>query len=269
MMWAEGQQVQEANVSPSSNGNVTFTGIACCDIAAGGDIEQVKYSLFANAEGWQTSVVPNEILFTPGQEGFPFYVNVSVPIGTSYYTSRTLYVNGIATIFPDNITYNLGLISGTIKIKQYYEYAISSMETNLDVDRGKKVIYNLSITNMGNGRDKFQLEIRNLIEQKKSGLNLNFQDSFELDSNTSKYIDVLIEISDSTKPRKYEIEFMLKSQQEELNEGFSVTENLTLIINVEDEVEDEYDLHSIFIGFIILVLIILAIIFIKMRKSNK
>ena len=95
-------------------------------------------------------------------------------------------------------------------------------------------------------------------------MKIYFQEQFEFDSNATKNIDLIVRTSDSTKPGKYELQLQLKSTQEELNEGFSEPENLTLTIFVKD---DNY-FYPIIVGFTILVLIILAAIILKKRKKK-
>lgn len=256
LRWAEGQEVQEADVAPGSDGNVTFHGTASCDIAAGGKIDQIKYILFADAGNWNTQVNPNEIIFTPECEELPFLVNVSVPIGTSCYTSRTLKVHGIATTYPDNITYTLQPTTGTIKIKLVYNFKIKANASDCRINKGEKATYQLNIKNIGNGRDKLKLEIKNMEEHYHSGIKLYFQDTFELEPNSTKYLNLIVKSSDFTKAGKYKLELSLRSTQEELNEGSSESKNLTVLLKVQDDIDNFNPFISVLSFLFIFILLI-------------
>jgi len=265
LSWVEGSDVQEAVVSPGSTGNVSFIGIARFYFAIFNETEEAKYFLFANSDqGWKTVVEPNEITLTPEQNYQRFYVNVTVPTGTSFYTSDTLRVYANTIIYPGNHTDLINEITASIKVKQFYGLRVSPHISSKQIKKGDKAFYNLSISNTGNAADTIIISVTNLDEVKDSGLEIIVPEQLEIEYNETKFIELLVKTSKNTKSGNYQIKLSVRSDQEERNNGFAVPYNLTLTL----EVEPDLFISMLSNGVILIALVFLGLVsWIKRQKK--
>jgi hypothetical protein len=233
--WAEGQEVQEADVRPGESGLVTFAGTVSAELAAGGAIQDVRVELVGSTDqGWPVTVTPAIVMLNPGTEEKAVSVTVAVTPETSYYTSGTLTLGGRAAAFPGSLSYNIPSISGTIKIKQYYRFSIGCSKPYIEVAPSERLVFNLQIVNEGNARDKFGIEIKNLEKLSKSAWTVTLsRPQIEIPEKNEETIPIPVGT-----PIKFNlwinevqnIEVIVRSVQEELNEGFTLPQTFTLTV---------------------------------------
>ncbi len=276
LRWDEGQEVQEADVSPGGSGVATFTGTLSVDIAAGGDVEEVWVELVGSTDkGWPVSISPSTIKLDPSNEEKPFTAKVSVPQGTTYYTSGTIIVNGTATMYPSNNVSKVDGIIGTIRIKPFYTFDPSSMELIKKIDTDDGTIFNIIIENTGNIKDRYRISIENLDELTKLGFEIGCRSQIEIESNESETIQLSVNARNTVDGGEYNIDVSIKSIQEEINEGFTTPQivSLTAVIEKDDDESQYEDLQDNFIsiliiGIIFIIVIVVIIILIGLRKSR-
>ena len=275
LRWAEGQEVQEADVRPGESGIVTFAGTASVDLAAGGDVEEVWFELQGSTDmGWPVTVSPSTIKFDPSTEEKPFSAQVTVPQGTSYYTPGTITVNGTATSYPDQIVWNISGIQGTVRIKQFYRFIPSSPESTQFIEGEEGAVFDIVIDNTGNARDKFMISIENSEELLPLGFTFEYYGPIEINSNESDTIQLIVYARDDVDNGVYDIEISIKSIQEELNEGSTTPQTLSLSVVVGGKGSAGGSQDSFFfigiIGIIVVVVIVAVLILIlKGLRNNK
>jgi len=257
-------RIQVAKVGAGDEGVVIFTGEVNVDMVARGDVQKIIIYLTATSRyGWPTIVNPPRITFNPNTDTeIPFRVVVIVPPNTSCYVNDTITVSGDATVFPNEYRDKLKPINMTFKIEQYYGSILKIRNSVQNIDKEEKVVYTLNITNTGNGQDIFNIYIDNLKELEKDGLEIMVPKEVILNSYEYKTIDLVIQTSKDTKPGKYNIDVSIGSIEGDSNKSFAVHQNITLILEIEED-------YFIPIAIGITVLILISLIIIKIKKKNK
>ncbi len=233
--WAEGQEVQEADVRPGESGLVTFTGTVSADLAAGSVFQDVRVSLIGSTDqGWPVTVTPAIVMLNPGTEEKAISCTVAVTPEMSYYTSGTLSLGGQAAAFPGSLQFTVPPITGTIKIKQYYRFTIGCAKPYVEVAPSERLTFQLRIMNEGNARDKFGIDINNLQKLTKDAWTVTLsQNQIEIQQINEDYIPIQVGT-----PIKFNlwindvqtIEITVKSVQEELNEGYTLPQTFVLTV---------------------------------------
>ncbi len=235
IQWAEGQQVQEADVRPGESGLVTFTGTVSADLPAGGAFQDVIVNLQGSTDqAWPVTVTPATVLLQPGTEEAPISATVAVTPETSYYTAGSLTIGGTASAFPGSLRYPINPVTATIKIKQYYRFSIGCSKPYVEVAPSERLVFNLQIMNEGNARDKYGIEIKNLEKLSKDSWTITLsRPQIEIPEKNEETIPIPVGT-----PIKFNlwinevqnIEVIVKSVQEELNEGFTLPQSFTLTV---------------------------------------
>ncbi len=184
-------------------------------------------------QNWTVNVIPQTVIF---QESGSERVNITItaPPETSYYSSGQFSLSGTVTYNPGGVKYNIMPVTGTIKINQYYLFSINCIEPAKDIRAGRETAYEINISNEGNARDLFKINVVNADELIMKG----FEFELELDLIEIPEKDHTIILLNVTAPdnvianNNYEIELNVFSYQAKLNENKTVENNLTLSANV-------------------------------------
>ncbi len=233
--WADGQQVQEADVKPGESGLVTFSGTISADLSAGGTFQDVKVELTGSTDqAWPVTVTPVVSMLDTNTEERPISVTVAVTAESSYYTSGQLTLTGYATAFPGTLRYPIPAVTATIKIEQYYRFSVGCSKPYMEVAPSERLVFNLQIMNEGNARDKYQIEIKNLEKLSKDSWTVTLsRNQIEIPEKNEETIPIPVGT-----PIKFNlwindvqnIEIVVKSVQEELNEGFTLPQSFPLTV---------------------------------------
>jgi hypothetical protein len=171
----EGESEQIANVRPGEHGTVIFPGTVEARIPAGSNTQDVVVYLSGSTTNtWPVVVNPPTIQVDPGGEA-PFQVTVAVPPETSYYVEDQLTITGTATTFPLGLNYNIQGTTGTIRIQQFYKFALSCDKPYREIAPTEQTVFNIKIWNYGNGRDTFNINIPNYNTLVSNGWNIQLE----------------------------------------------------------------------------------------------
>lgn len=283
LKWNPGQEIQEADVRPGGDNNVMFTCVANCDLVAGGTYQRVVLNLYATSENdWPISIDPIQIEYRPETDtDIPFSVIVTVPAKTSYYTTDTIMVYGNATAYPGGVSEEINPIVGSIRMRQYFDLIVETGFNRESLRMGDETKFNITITNTGNARDDFQINIKNSKELEDAGIEIDLDRSrIEIDSNEKGTIQVTIKTSKDSKAGTYDINLETKSVLEELIEGLTIPYEISPTIKVEEGKSEgkseDNSLLMVVIPLIIIIIVIIVIVVIwvisnasKKRDQNK
>ncbi len=269
LQFNEGEEVQQANVRPGESGEVSFHGTVSADIPAGGAVQDVQvYLRAATNQGWPTTITPAVIMLQLGTEEAPFIATVKVPIETSYGTESIIIIDGTAETFPGSSTSEVPPLAGTIKIAQYYRFALDCDAPTLKTTSGSDVTFELIIRNEGNGRDRFSIEVNNLDELTRKGFEIELSRSMiEIPEKGEQTVEITIKVPDGSKGvGKNNIELKVCSELEPLGQRIYQRYTLTLKVS-EDNIFLSTDFWYIII--VIIILTVCIIIFWKYKKSKR
>jgi hypothetical protein len=233
----EGEEEQIADVSPGANGSVFFPGIIMVETSSGSEVQDVFVSLNGSTGlNWPVTIVPSQILAKPGIEE-TFTVKVLVPPETSNFISDTLTVSGTAEPNPGTEKYNLSPITGSIRIAQFYKFALECDDPSKDVGLGEQVQFQLKIWNYGNGRDTFAVRILDLDKLSANGFTVELgTNTVEVDEKSLKEISIMVKApSDKSKLGNQTIEVEVKSEQQAVLEGSAFPKTYPIKVEVKDE----------------------------------
>lgn len=184
-------------------------------------------------QNWTVNVIPQTVIF---QESGSERVNITItaPPETSYYSSGQFSLGGTVTYNPGGVKYKIMPVTGTIKINQYYLVSINCTDPIKEIGSGRKTTYEINISNEGNARDKFKINIVNLDELIMEGFELELDhDTIEIPEKD--HITILLNVTapnNVTANKNYEIKLNVFSLQAKLNENKTIEHNLTLSANV-------------------------------------
>lgn len=221
-----------SEVGPNQHGIIIYPGTITCNMyGVGKNIQTVIIELHASTDqGWPSTVIPNQIIFEEsGSESFN--VTVYIPPGTSYYTTGMLTIGGTISLTPGSIRYNYQAVTMTIKVNQYHGLTIRCREPLQEIQTGEQTEYKINITNMGNARDKFQINITNHEELEAKGFKLELNPDLvhvPEAENATVELNITAPVNGEIN-QNHEIQINIFSVQAKLNENETIEENLTLI----------------------------------------
>jgi uncharacterized membrane protein len=257
----EGEEEQVANAKPGEPNFVIFSGIVETQIPAGGNISYVDVHLNLTLNhDWPAEVSPSIFRMGLGDHK-NFEVTVWIPEGTLSNVTGSILISGNATGHPVNIPLTLYNAWGLIRVAQYHDADINIVDSNKIIEKDDKCIFNLEITNKGNGNDVILFNIDNNNNLVKNGIEVYLPEKIELDVNETKSIEVIVKTSSDTKKGEYDIHLNLTS---ELDCSFSVYSLEEFKLSIQ--VQQNYTPYFV-VGFAIAIGII-AVVFFK-KKSKK
>ncbi len=238
------ESVTISEVGPNQHGIIIYPGTLTCNMyGIGKNIQTVIIELHASTDqGWPSTVIPNQIIFEEsGSESFN--VTVYIPPATSYYTSGLLVVGGSITLFPGSVRYNIPPVTSTIKVNQYHGFTIRCQEPLQEIHPGEQTGFYIDINNMGNARDKFEINIINQEELETKGFKLELNPA-TISIPEAKNATVKLNITAPTNGeinQNHEIQINIFSVQAKLNENETIEENLTLIAYLTSNGAEDHD----------------------------
>ena len=165
----EREEEQVADVRPGEHGTVQFPGTVEARLPAGSNIQDVVVNLEGyTGEGWTVEINPSTVQVDPGGTA-TFSATVSVPPETSSEISDTLTVEGTAYAFPGTgDSSEVPPAHGSIRIAQFFMYGLDCKEPEKQATFDEQIDFDLIITNFGNGKDIFLIDIDNFEKLKVS-----------------------------------------------------------------------------------------------------
>lgn len=237
---------QIANVSPGSTGIVTFQGTVSGDMSVGSNVQTIIVTLnVTDDNGWSCVISPYQFNIQPNVP-MPFEVNVRVPIGANFCEIDTIYVTAQGVTYPGATpaTVQPDPLNGVIHIKQYYKFQLSCDQPYKEIEMGSKAEYNLTIRNVGNGRDTFRINITNLNNLTRDGFNVGLSTpTIAIDSNDSDTVKITVQSPEIQieSSKLYTIYVEVKSIDQEMNEGTSKPQTFELNLRVKPNAESPPD----------------------------
>lgn len=255
----------EADVRPGSDGKIIILGRVLSDEPA----RDVRVELAASVDqGWPCTVDPVEIIVPPRSEA-PFSIEITATIGASYYTTGTLSVGGTVGYYPGSLVYTITPITGTLIVRQYSKFSISSSKPLIKTQPGAKETFEVEILNEGNAGEIYNIEIINFDKLDLDGftatLSLREIEVAEKEDATFQLKVTVPSGMDALGTHKIEIQVTPKN----LEVDDAQAQNYTLIVRVtEEKIIFTYEFQIIIV--IIFISIVASILFIKWRrKKNK
>ena len=147
---------QNARVTESSPGIVTFTGQASIDKLP---VEYCVVTLNSSTDiGWISLVSPSTAVFTSTTPQ-SFTCTVIVPPGTPNSEYGNLVINGRAVA---GGMQSAATTKGIIAVDPYFRLNLSSATPYMEILPGRQAFLTVWLNNTGNAVDSFELEINNL-----------------------------------------------------------------------------------------------------------
>jgi hypothetical protein len=265
----EGEEVQSADVRPGEHGTVQFPGTVEATIPLGSNIQDIVVELRGyTRESWAVSVNPDSVQVDPGGTA-TFSATVSVPPETSIEISDILTIEGTARTFPGSGTYDVPPEQGTINIDQFYKFGLNCVETNKQGTYDDQLEFDLTITNLGNGKDQYSIQIENYEKLMANDITVT-PSTPSLGIAEKSFLNVKIRVdigSSSDCEGKHTIEVGVFSETQSQKEGTSFSKGYPLQIEVTAPklLETVNDYSSLIVA--ILIVIIIAAIVIGKRKK--
>ena len=261
--------IMEADIRPGEQGSVTFNGVAkCAADASDPTIKSITVTLMVVVDrGFATSINPKE--FTLHPEDSPsadFSVTFTIPPETSASDIYGFKVYGTAKYLPGAKTYNIPSVNGTITVKPYLRFGVSSQAVE-DAFPGEDADAGLTITNYGNYDEEFTITITNTTIPNEDDWDLTITNP-TINIQQYEYITVFVhaEVPDDAKKGSYLINLEVTPGG---SNGTIETKSYhaTVYINVVSRIGREYDYmcFSIIGGVVLLAVIIVATIIILRR----
>ena len=155
------QREQHAQVGPGQTGAVVYTGqveadplqilnkILMVDLSYNAGCEDRAWGAFGTSQVALSSDAPTA----------PFSCEVKVPLGTSHLTYGEITVRGSYRYASGSEEFNLTPDTSAIIIDQYYRASLESEKRSQQVDKNEYAEFEITLKNIGNGRDRFRLDI--------------------------------------------------------------------------------------------------------------
>lgn len=266
--WAKGQEVQSVDVHPGASGLVSFCGTVSADLVSGSP--DVKVNLSASTDrGWPVIITPEVMILWGGIEEKPFSATVKVTHEALQNEIGSITLGGEVILYPGNVRYGIRPITGSIKINQYYQYYMTSYQPSKQVTAGNKLGLNISINNIGNGVDIFELDLDNSDQLNKNDIKVRFLENFEVQPKKSALTDIVLKTSYQTKPGKYEIKFTLGSIYNETGKNILEQTNFTFTIFIKDNYQYPLTISFFIVGIIIISVLIFKKIQVRKKSIKK
>jgi len=269
LMFEEGEEEQVADVQPGETSTVSFPGIVEVGRSPGGAVQDVVVTLMGSTElAWPVSIIPEMVQVDPGGSA-KFVATVSVPIECSFYIQDVLTISGVARNFPGVGAYNVPPVTGSIRIAQFCMFTIHASEPKICTGPGSRVVYEMDIHNLGNGKDTFSVNINNLDELNNKGIKVNKNIyTAEVNEKSNYTFEIRVDVPSGGKASgKHTIEVQVAS---ELAEKSGEVQS-SMVYCLELEVEGGTILGVSYLSFgvivIIIAVIVAAIVVVRRRKG--
>ena len=267
LRWDDGQDLQYADVSPGSSGQVAFTGTVSADLAAGGAIQDVRVNLRARSEqGWTTSITPTVVTMNPGTEEAPFTVTVTVPPETSCQQSSMIIVDGTAEATPGTSSCEVPPITGTILIEQYHKFNLDSSNAYIETKPDSDIEFELTIFNLGNDEDKFSVRVLNLDSIEKNDFKISIiPEEIGIPEKGSGVIKIKVEVPEMDFGVNEVIKFEVGVRSDLGYQYNPIEQTYEFRVRVKDEII--FFTTEFIISIILIIAVVVAIILIWKRKK--
>ncbi len=282
------QSTQEMPVQGGALRVVTFTGSVTCNLTGmGSGWEEVRVTLHARTQsGWVNSITPTEMTFSSGSETQTFTVSVNAPEGgLPQTTSEILTVDGTADeMFSTFViaTYNIAPQSATITIQQYYGVEVSSQALVKEGGDSETITYELKVTNLGNGLDKFyvnRIDYSRNPEMPDKGFKVSW-DPEELTipgRGTGNLVVRLKNPKDTPDSKVYNFTVVVRSKGSETGAGIISEDGISLVLQTKGGLSDimasggtVVKVAGGILGVVILAVVVFVVIkAVKRRRKKK
>ena len=264
IIWNINNVPLEADVSPDGDGNISILSLAKCNFTFQKDVLKLMFAISATSQqGWRPTIDPSEFTLTQEHDSQEFYINLTVPLATSYYIADEVQVNGRGTYYPSHVQEALEPVSMAIRVKQYYGVQVHIETFTKKIKTGDKAEYDLNITNTGNALDSYHISVDNGNNLELSGLVLEVNaEAVELEPDDGTTVQVVVSTSGDTKTGEYNIKLSVSSEQEGQYNGTITPNEFTLTLKVEPD-------YTIPVTAITIVLLIVIIVVWRKRSRLK
>jgi hypothetical protein len=155
------QREQHVQVGPGQTGAVVYTGLVEAD-----PLQILNKILMVNLSynaGWEDrawgAVGTLQVAISCDAPTAPFSCEVKVPLGTSHLTDGEITVRGSYRYASGSEEFNLTPDTSAILIDQYYRASLEPEKRSQQVDKNEYAEFEITLKNIGNGQDRFRLDI--------------------------------------------------------------------------------------------------------------
>lgn len=277
----DGEEEQYADVRPGNDNTVTFPCIVNSNYFDDSEVSDLSCTFEALADlysytrsssvesNWPISIEPETLELKMG-ELKRFDVIVEVPSGTSYTSRGELRIFGTVTTQPDGEVYSINDVYGVVRINYYEDWSLKSSDMSKSVKKGEKVVFEVDIANLGNGKDVFFQTIENDIALKRSNIYLDFPANTEIDEKEARTIEISVDTSTNTPDGVYFIE--LYSYPIDINKVDLSGDPFYLIkfkLTVEQGLVEKYLYPSVIVTAIVIIIIAVKLFKPKLKLKSK
>ena len=150
---------KEVDVSPGSNGTVSFELEVICDLPEGlTDDIFCSVILETKAHWWDVTTIP-QLNFTGEIDHYSTLIEVRVPTNTSSEDDLDLEVWGTWAYSSGNMTGQIELVRGHIDVVPFYELYIGCNNPEILAKVGERVTFQILVVNRGNSDILILLEV--------------------------------------------------------------------------------------------------------------
>lgn len=252
----------EVDVGPDVNHEKHFFGM----VKYNGYVQSVDVSMSALVGDFPTSITPHFFTLQPDHNEERFEIVTQVPKYMSVGT-YTIIAYGSATPNPGGVSYHLEPAEAILKIKPYMEISMLSIHDNIIGNAGEKVEIPMTIKNMGNHAELFEVTMSDSNESDVTDWRISIiPDTTDLiEAWQNQTVMVRIRIPEDTPVGKYELIVSITAGEE--SEGTAFEEEYSLFINVRLDDSSYLDMWPWLVSSIVVVFLIFLVIWRKKRRK--
>jgi hypothetical protein len=161
---------------PTAVRDVTITGRVVCDSSS---VTPTEVTLQAVSDGeWDLSLDEDSFSFGPQGGEEEFTLTVTIPADTPAGVEDTVRVSGTARGTPGGEAAGIEEVSAGVEVDQFYALALTT-DTELQVRKshpGGEEFVDLTVTNLGNGRDLLTARVEEAVGLEEAGWHLDFDE---------------------------------------------------------------------------------------------
>lgn len=224
---------------------MTNTGIVEVVVqGAGTNVQVVIVELNGSSEmGWPVVISPSTLTLKPGaskRASGPFMVTVTVPPGASSKTPDKVTVSGSVIPFPGVFKKILPPTDFIINVEQYFDCILDVDDNPKVIGRGCTAVYDITITNDGNGDDAYNIKLPDSEELNDQGFVLCLQQyCVEVQEGGMENVQVTVSSSHDVKFKTYAITVNVDSSVAAKKGVVHYGKEIDLILKVEEDGGDD------------------------------
>jgi hypothetical protein len=219
----ESETTDVVDVSPGASGSIRFIGAV--DVENDNSETPMNVELNAQSTVGQATIDPSQMVFW-GSGSQDFTVTVQVPLATPRQPAQlTVY----GTWSQEDTTGTVGSSQAAFIIAGYSDFDVNIDNSVVTIKQGESGLLPLNISNQGNCRDEFSIDILNRKELEENGIQAVELPQVWIEMNESKIINLIFSPEKTATMGTFPVELQVNS----MNMDSSSSVNTTVYITVE------------------------------------